>query len=251
VIRRLDEAREAIVAEGRFGPFLAGYLEHVRRWEQPVDGLGLAMIRQGLAAAALHIASRPTDESVGLTLNFAEPPTNVFLGADAATSSVTGRVYTRAVKTAETGRLFVQTYRLKTGVTESVIPIEGLDVLDVFEQYFRLSVQTPARFLEPDEDRFVMVLGMPGVDPEWVAGLGDADLTPARLNALRLLDERPVSFHCSCTRERMLDAVRNMFATRPEELFAGEDRVETSCPRCGQRWWVTRVDFEGREAGPD
>jgi hypothetical protein len=45
----------------------------------------------------------------------------------------------------------------------------------------------------------------------------------------------------------MLGAVRAMFSTRPEELFAGEGRVETTCPRCGQRWWVTREDFRTAE----
>jgi molecular chaperone Hsp33 len=245
VHRSVDDARGVMAAEGDFTGLIEGYLEHVDRWESHVDGLTLAMMRQGLAATALHLSFRPADESAGITLNVAEPPVNVFLGGDAGRRTVTGRAFVHDVQTGEASRLFVQAHRAGTGMAESVIEVEGLDVLEIFEQFFERSVQSPARFFEPEESRFVMVLGLPGADKGWMDGLTRESVGGWLEGGLRLLDDPVFRFRCGCTAKKMLRAVRGMFADRPGELFAGEPGVEVLCPRCGTRWWLTRGDFEG------
>ena len=45
----------------------------------------------------------------------------------------------------------------------------------------------------------------------------------------------------------MLMVVRGMFADEPDELFAGKDQIEVSCPRCGRAWTISRPEFEARE----
>ena len=45
--------------------------------------------------------------------------------------------------------------------------------------------------------------------------------------------------------EKMITALRTIFADRPDELFQGAEGVEAFCPRCGTRWWIDRPVFEG------
>ena len=48
----------------------------------------------------------------------------------------------------------------------------------------------------------------------------------------------------------MIGVVREVFRDNPDELFAGDDGVEISCPRCGRRWWVDRARFDGDDSEP-
>lgn len=53
---------------------------------------------------------------------------------------------------------------------------------------------------------------------------------------IRLLTSDPVSFHCSCSEERLLNALRAMPAADLEEMRAEHDRVEVTCQFCGKRY---------------
>ena len=242
IARRLHADRSVVVASGNFSDLLQSYREHVRIWGPEPDGLTDTMARQGLAATALHLTGRPRDESVGITMNIRTPPINVFL-AGAADGSVIGRVFTENVKTADASRFFLQSVRPGTQPTLSAIEVRGLDVLGIFEQYYEQSLQYPARFYELGDDRFLMVQGLPGVDREWVRAL-DCEQAWGLTNGDGLaLDERRFRFHCGCNPQKILEALRGIFASNPDDLFRGEEQVETFCPRCGRRWWIRRESF--------
>lgn len=243
VRRYIDNSRWVVISEGDFGPLIDAWRLHASVWSPSSDGLGDMLMRQGLAAAALHLANRPRDEMVGWTLNLAEPPTNVFMTGDARQSNVTGRVFTEGVKTVAHSRLFVQSYRAGREPMESVIEVRGFDLLSIFEQYYQRSEQNPARFFQKENDEFFMVLGMPGVNRQWMAEL-DLPASLALIDEARLLEERPFRFECGCSPGKMLNALRDIFQADPEELFQGEAGVETSCPRCGRRWWIQRDQFQ-------
>lgn len=234
-----------MVAEGNFTAFFLAYVEHVRRWEVEVDGLTYTMMRQGLAAATLHLSARPLDESIGFTLNFREPPINIFLTGDASSSRVTGRVFTEGVRTTESSRLFVQSQRPGHDQMQSMVEVYGLDVLEVFEQYYARSEQEPARFFEPSEDRFLMIQALPDHDADWIAGLTPDSSADITFEGLDLLIERTFRFQCGCNHDKMLDALHTIFGADPGELFQGDSGVETFCPRCGSRWWIERADYDG------
>jgi molecular chaperone Hsp33 len=240
--RYIDNKRAIIISEGDFTTLVEGWRHHTALWGAGLDGLSLVLGEQGLAAAALYLANRPRDEVVAWTLNFAQPPTNLFLTGDARESNVTGRVFTEGVKTTESGRLFVQAHRPGREPMESVIEVEGLDVLLIFEQYFERSEQNPARFFELGRGRFLMVLGLPGVDGGWLHGLS-AEASLGLVDQARLLEGRVFRFECGCSPAKMMAAVRGIFHANPEELFRGDAQVETSCPRCGRRWWIRRSQF--------
>ena len=100
VRRSYDEFHNVLLATGYFEPLFAAYLEHARRWGVEPDPLAYTMMRQALAASALHLSTRPRDEINGWTLNFQEPPLNLFITGDAGASTITGRVFTEGVKIA-------------------------------------------------------------------------------------------------------------------------------------------------------
>jgi len=246
VRRYFDRQHQVVLAEGRFSGFFTAYVEHVRRWEVELDPLTYTMMRQALAGATLHLSCRPPDVSFGFTLNFRDPPVNIFVTGDAADQRVTGRVFTEGVKTADSSRLFVQSQRPGHDQMQSMVEVHGLDVLEVFEQYYARSEQKPARFFEPVDDTFLMVLALPDHDAAWLEGLTPATSSELSTEGLDLLDERIYRFQCGCNPDRMMDALHTIFDGNPEELFKGEPGVETFCPRCGSRWWIDRGDYEAR-----
>jgi hypothetical protein len=244
-IRRfLHREQQLALAVGEFAALFRAYIDHVERWELPADGLTLALMREGLAASALHLTSRPLDEMFGITINIKTPPLNLFVAGDARAATLTGRAFTEGVKTTDMSRFFVQAQRLRGEPTQSTIDVQGLDVLGMFEDYYRRSEQTQARFFDLDEDRFLMVLALPDSDGEGVAKL-EREAARALLNGeARALDERTVVFRCGCNLEKVLKALRDIFGSDPNELFQGENSVETFCPRCGSRWMISRKEFE-------
>lgn len=244
VIRRyMDEARVAIVSRGSFGDVFAAWRDHAKLWDgKAPDGLIDVMMRQGLAAATLHLATKRRGEEAAFTVNFTKPPINLFLTGDNARRIVTGRAFTTDVARAPNSRFFVETRRGDSSF-KSVIDVDGLDVVDIFDQYYLKSEQKSGRFYELRDDEFMMIFGLPAANHAW---LGDVDVARARELApetLKPLDEMTFWFQCGCDPERMLTAMRAIFKNNAEDLFRGDARVEVTCPRCGRRWWVTRERF--------
>lgn len=233
-----------LCAWGVFTPVFEEYAAHRQRWSLEADPLGLTMMRQALAGACLQLAFRPPEESIGWTLNFAAPPTNIFVAGDSHSHEIVGRIFTENVETSAGSRLFVQTQRPEHPTTQSIIPFQGWDVLDVFEEYHRHSEQVLARFFEWDEDRFAVVKALPGADLQALADLAREEAEDRISHAEPSLDKREFAFRCHCDALRILDLLRGIFAKNPDDLFHGQATVQTQCPRCGALWEVERRDFD-------
>jgi len=245
VVRRFAvREREAILCIADCSGLLAAYTDHVARWETVPDPLFHVMIRQALSGMVLYLSCRPKDESVAWTLNFRQPPANVFVAGDGDLSTVTGRVFTEGVKTTENSRLFVETRRPKRGTVQSSVDVVGYDVLEILEAYYQQSEQHPARFIELGETEFAMINALPGVDADWLFSLTPDGVRQALQAEPRRIDERAFVFQCGCTLERITEVVRGVWKDNPDDLFRRESGVETFCPRCGHRWWVSRELFE-------
>ncbi len=245
IVRRFAlRTEEAVLAHGDFRGLFAVYEAHVHRWESIPDPLCLIMMRQALGGAALHLSCRPRDQMTAWTINIARPPLNVFVAGNSADSTVVGRVYTEDVSTAGSSRLFVESRRPHGKSNRSMIDVTGYDVLQIFEQYYEQSEQNPARFFEFNETEFVMVLAMPGADPDWLAAL-DRERVKSILDAgPSPIDTQEFTFRCGCDHDRMVQVVHGMFKEDPTELFQGDANVEVSCPRCGRRWTLDRDEFD-------
>jgi molecular chaperone Hsp33 len=245
VRRSLDDRHNLLVARADFAQMFAGYLDHVRRWETEPDGLALTMMRQGLAAGALHLACSPKESMVGWTINLLRPPLNLFLTGQAGERTITGRVFTENVRTARASRMFVETRTPSNAITQSTIEVDGFDVLSFFEQFYNRSEQKPARFFEASDSEFVMLLGLPGIDAQAMQKLTREEGIALADSAPRPLDERIFRFQCGCNFETMREVVGTLFREKEDELFRGEAEVEVFCPRCGHRWRVTKKDVAG------
>jgi redox-regulated HSP33 family molecular chaperone len=186
---------------------------------------------------------------VGVTLNLVAPLRNIFLTGHAGDGTVTGRVFTEDVAAAPTSRLFVQSFRPPTGSVRSIVEVDGLDVLRMFEAYYERSEQFPARFLRLGEQRFGLLQALPDGGREALARLRDADVAGLFGGPRDLLVEQTFRFRCGCNPAKIVSALREIFAGRTAELFRDDPGVEAFCPRCGARWWIERAAFDAGGAG--
>jgi molecular chaperone Hsp33 len=235
--------RNVLVATGDFSRIFEAWREHVHRWELPVDGLGEVMMHQGLAGAALQLAFRVPEESTAWTLNLSRPAANLFVTGGGIHQNLTGRYFSEGVQETGFNRLFVQRAHPQKELQRSVLRVRGIDVLDIFEQFFHDSEQTAARLLELDPTTYAMVLALPGADPDWIAGLDPAALRDLDAQATGL-DVREFEFHCGCDPDRVAGTLARMFADQADEFFRGEPVVEALCPRCGARHLLDRKTFD-------
>jgi molecular chaperone Hsp33 len=252
VRRHILRDDNAVLAVGDFSDLFEAYAAHVRRWELPLDPLGEVIMRQMLAGAALQMSFRVPEERSAWTLNLKKPPLNAFVAGGGRADTLTGRYFVEGVETSEDSRLFVERSHPKHRPSRSMLTVEGLDALVVYEQLYERSEQIPARFLELEETRMAMVQGLPRSERDWVQGLDREEVGTILDEDLETIETRDFRFHCGCDGDRMARALVRFFRHDPEKLFAGEEGAETSCPRCGARWYIDRELFERTAAAhPD
>lgn len=142
---------------------------------------------------------------------------------------------------------------------QGMVAMEADTLSEAFEDYFRQSEQLPTRLLlaaGPATAAGMLLQKLPGDGGDadgWTrASLLFDTLAPAELlaqpaevlvhrlfhqDAPRLLDQRPLRFGCSCSRERV-EAM--LVSLGPEEVAAavdaGEGRARVRCEFCGQAY---------------
>jgi len=209
--RLVDSRRELVLAWGCFSELFQAYRTHVERWAGLPDSRSLVMVCQGLAATTLHLSCRPEDESVAWTLNIKKPPLNIFLVGDNLEFITTGRIYTQGVKTTESSRLFVEAQRPRQKPYQSMVEVTGLDVLDIFEQYYAKSEQNQARFMKLDREDFLMIQGLPQANWKWIRSLSIENAKIWLEEGLRDIGARLYRFQCGCNPQKILEVVRRIY----------------------------------------
>jgi Hsp33 protein len=240
----IHRPKDAVIAYGNLGSLFATYLEHAKKLNILPDVDATLMMRHGMAAACLHLALHPPDEFTAWTLNIKKPPLNFFICGDNSQFNLTGRVYTRDVKITKSSRLFMESQRPKRKPTSSTLDVDGLNVLKIFEQFYERSEQIPSRLFELSTDEFVLIQGLPRVDQDWLQSLDNEDVRNLLSQNLESIEERSYTFCCGCDFNKILGVVHGIFKSQVDELFQGNEAVETACPRCGKRYWIMREDFD-------
>lgn len=244
-IRRfLLRGKAALITVADFAPLFEEVRRHTRRWDVPIDDLSYVMLRQAIGGSVLVAAGRPPDEAAAYTFNISEPPVNVFCSVNGERSSVVGRAFLEDVQTESESRLFVESHRPLGPPTRSVLNVQGLDLLEIFEQYFAQSVQLPTRFFELEGDEMIMIQSLPQSDPAWILDLEREEAPGCIDHADEVIESRLFEFACGCTAEKLADALLRMWGHRPDDLFEGQEGIEVSCPRCGTRWFIDRGSFD-------
>ena len=140
---------------------------------------------------------------------------------------------------------------------QGLVPLEAATLAGALEDYFRQSEQLPTRLLlAADGTRAAGIMlqklpGDSGDDDGWTRANALLDtLAPHELldwpvatllhrlfheEGVRLLDQRPLRFECSCSRERVADVLRSL-GEEEARAAAAEGVAEIRCEFCGQRY---------------
>lgn len=147
---------------------------------------------------------------------------------------------------------------------QGIVALEGDGLADAIDTYLDRSEQLPTRmWLAADENSAAGMLlqKLPGTDADddaWnrVQALG-ATLSAGELLALpaqeiihrlfheeevRLFDTEPVSFHCSCSRERVAGMLHSLGQDEVMDILRSEGAIEVTCEFCNKRYRFDAVD---------
>lgn len=249
VERYILRSRDAMLGYGDFSALFDAYHQHAQRWNLPLDPLGTVMMHQALGGAALQLSFRVVEETTAWTLNVARPPANVFVTGGGANSTLIGRYFVDDVEAVAENRLFVQRSHPKRETTRSVLTVDGIDLFEIFQQYFLRSEQLAVRFVELSSHEMAAVYALPGADPDWIRGLDGSAIRALRDEAREPIASRTFTLACGCDGDRVARALVGMFGDEPEALFQGDEVIEASCPRCGTLWGIDRELFDRTARG--
>ncbi|MDH3311184.1 MAG: Hsp33 family molecular chaperone HslO [Gammaproteobacteria bacterium] len=151
---------------------------------------------------------------------------------------------------------------------QAIVELEGLSVAEAFENYFAQSEQLETRLwlaADPNQAAGMLLQRLPDrplTDDEDAWGravhLGST-ITREELLALpvheiihrlyheediRLFSRMPVSFRCSCSRERVESVLRMLGRDEIHSILAEQGTVRVDCEFCGSRYEFDRIDAE-------
>lgn len=149
---------------------------------------------------------------------------------------------------------------------QGVVGLEGEVLSDAIEHYFARSEQLKTRlWLYADHQQAVGLLlqQLPGesVDDDFwrhIETLGETITRDELLHLpsqeilrrlfheedIRLFDAEPVSFRCSCSREKIVTMLRGLGREEATSIIEERGEIEVGCEFCNQRYTFDRVDTE-------
>jgi molecular chaperone Hsp33 len=148
---------------------------------------------------------------------------------------------------------------------QGIVPLEGETTAAVLGHYMQSSEQLDTRiYLASDENRVAGMLRqrMPdqqGMDtdawnraailadtlkPEEMLQLSANDLLLRLFHeeTLRLFEQEPLSFACSCSREKVADMLQSLGQAEVDSILAEHGEIEINCEFCGQQYNFDSVD---------
>lgn len=237
--------KNALAVRGQFSDLYMDYYLHLMENKLKNEPEQDQNLKDGLAALALHLASRPWNEAIAWTLSWQNPAQNYFFTGSNRDATITGRVFTRDIRERDTNLLYSQTTVDGHPGRQSMIEVDSLDLFGIGEHYYQQSEQRPGRFFRHEEEDIVLVTAQPDCDMEWFNNLDEEKIRSLDADEdLSLLESRHFRFECGCSQERLLPIFANMSDDSLEEAFAGGETIPADCPRCGSKYIVTREIIE-------
>lgn len=147
---------------------------------------------------------------------------------------------------------------------QSVVPVENRKIAGALEHYFNLSEQLATRFwftVAEGQAFGLMLQALPPESSKDFAMLTEAvqmglsergvfeEGNPAILQRifsteLRLYDASPVQFRCTCTLERMEDAVKTFGEEEARDILLTNREVVVTCEYCNHEYAFTQEDID-------
>lgn len=244
--------RNALAVRGHFGELYTDYYLHWMQHGVSLSPLHDTILKEGLTAFTLYLASRPWKEATAWTANFVDPRINVFLTGSSLEQTVVGRVFTEDIRPTEQSLLYSDVRIPDTEPRQSIIEFEGNAFFKIAEHFHAQSDQRIARFFEFAPEDYVLIAAQPECDLEWLTRL-DSEAVRAldQREQLALLETRHYRFHCGCSLDRLAPALAPLSAGDLDALFDGDESIRIHCPRCAAVFNVTRDQIEalGTDAG--
>jgi molecular chaperone Hsp33 len=149
---------------------------------------------------------------------------------------------------------------------QGIVELEGDTVATVLENYLRRSEQLETRIWLAADDRRtagLLIQKLPGYTgdldtwetaeqlSETVTNKEMLSLEPQNLiyrlfhaERVRLFDGEPVQFGCSCSRDRVVNALRTLGYDEVNSIIAEQGMVSVDCEFCGEHYEFDAVDVE-------
>lgn len=150
---------------------------------------------------------------------------------------------------------------------QGIVELAGGSIADAIDDYLERSEQLPTRmWLSADEKRAAGLLlqRLPGETPEdaeaWnrlttlASTITDEELTGLEQQEVihrlfheedvRVFESQPIAFHCTCSSERVEDALRGMGHDEVMGIVKSEGAVEIACQFCNRHYRYDAVDAE-------
>jgi len=148
---------------------------------------------------------------------------------------------------------------------QGIVELNGDSVAEVLENYLKQSEQLRTRiWLAADDQRAagLLIQKLPGKDDDdaWETAeqLSDTitseemlSLAPQEIvyrlfhaENVRLFDGDPIRFGCSCSRERVINALRTIGYDEVKSILAERSDVSVDCEFCGEHYSFDAVDVE-------
>lgn len=237
--------RNALAVRASFSPMYTDYYLHLMQHQIRYEPCQDAMIKDGLAVLALHLASRPWNEAVAWTMSWQDPLQNLFVTGSNRDGRITGRLFTEDIRQRDKDLMFAQVSVEGQESRQSMIELYSTDLFGVGEDFYEQSEQRLGRYFKHAEEEFVLITAQPQCDEAWLAGLDDEAVRELDGNeTLSLLETRSYRFGCGCSQDRIFPIIASMAGDTIEALFEGQEVIPASCPRCGARYAITREALE-------
>ena len=237
--------RNALLVRGDFSPLYMDYylhlMQHQIRYEPAQDNL----VKDGLAALTLHLATRPWNEAVAWTLSWQDPLQNIFVTGSNRGGNVVGRLFTEDVRERENNLFISQVMVAGREPRQSMVEAETLDMFSIAESFYTQSEQRPGRYFRHSEEDFVMVSAQPDCDVDWLMDLDDEKIRRIdEFETLSLLETRSYRFDCGCRPEKIFPIIADMNEEAIQAVFGENEVIAAGCPRCGARYVITQEALE-------
>lgn len=237
--------RNVLLSEADFAPIYVDYYLHCKDQKIRLTPELDTLFKEMLAAFTLHCAARPRNEVLAWTVRYADPLVSLFLAGDTELGTVTGRTFTENIREEGGNEMYQELKRPGKPLHRSIVDFEGQGAVAPVERFYAQSEQRPGRLFLTGGDRALLVTAHPDFDEEWFHALDAA--TVGRLEAeeeLSLIETRVYRWFCGCSHQKMLEVLGPVYEQDAGQLYGEEESIEIHCPRCAERYRITREALE-------
>lgn len=151
---------------------------------------------------------------------------------------------------------------------QGIVPLERESLAECLNDYFAQSEQLPTKlwlFAEGNKAGGLQIQALPSKDKEaaeenWqtaealaqtvkaeeILNLDHSEVLYRLFNEfeIRMFDQKPIAFACSCDRQRSLNALLSLGQADAEALIAERDWIEIDCQFCGTQYKYGEADVQ-------